>query len=64
MPGRAAPPSDAGRGSPGTAAPVLVISTSWELEPERTGAGEEEEAGGEPAPGLRLSHPAGLGSGS
>lgn len=46
VPGSAAPPSDAGRGSPGTAALVLVISMSWELEPERTGAGKEEEAGG------------------
>lgn len=42
----------------------MVLSPSRELPPERTGAGEEEEAGGEPAPGLGLSHPAGLGSGS
>ena len=56
VPGRAAPPVDAGPGGPGTATLVLVISTSWERQPERTGAGEEA------APGLRLSHPTGLGS--
>lgn len=56
VPGRAAPPVEAGPGGPGTATLVLVISTSWERQPERTGAGEEA------APGLRLSHPTGLGS--
>lgn len=64
VPGRAAPPLGAGQGGPGPGTLALVISLSWEFQPERTGAGEGEEAGGQPAPGLRLSHPAGLGSGS